>query len=124
MDRESDGFDSLWDYAMSDSEESERIEMEHKNKYQFADVIHNDDNVETVDIIGDSIQVGYPAVGNVDLEWVGEFLNRHSYEYVQTMPGNGNIVKDIFRPMDKEPETDQSESAGSGGDPTEIEIEP
>ena len=51
------------------------------NKYQWADVISNDNSVLDVYVVGDEIRVVYQVHPNLDLEWVGEYLSGKGYAH-------------------------------------------
>ena len=66
------------------------------NKYQWADVISNDENVKDVIVHGDEIQVIYELRPSLDLEWVGEFLSKKDYSYTRTDKVYQGVNKDVF----------------------------
>lgn len=70
------------------------------NKYQYADVVSNDDSVLDVEVFRDTISVVYTPTSSNDekLEWVGNFLEEKSFEFEETEPIKGTQAqKDVYR---------------------------
>lgn len=66
------------------------------NKYQWADLISNDEYILDVYVKGEEIEVIYQLAQDLDLSWVGNYMEKKNYKYDRSEIVFNNVQKDVF----------------------------